>query len=202
MVVFITTVFAAFLFQCCSKAFAYPPTNPHDLNVARRATPLLSPSPSLFNASTPTIHPNVVLECFPEGNIRTSLAGCRPTLNYIRTFPSYRTRQLFKMGRSPRLPVRPPTIIYDENADCAVEVACAEPFHEDMFSWEQVRAAATTVAADCEENYGYGGRTVVGQGVGWNVRVLGFKDDAGGVNGTVVGEEVDGTASTVLVADS
>ena len=201
MVVFVTTIFAIFLLQCCSKAFTYAAANPHDLNAARRATPLLSPSPSLFNASALTLQMAPV-HCYPQGDNKTSFAGCRPTLNYIRTFPSYRTRQLFRMGRSPRIPEKPPLIIYKGDADCAIEVACTEPFRDDMFSWEQVRQAATEVSQDCEENYGYGGWTPLAQRVGWNVRLLGITDEAGGVKRTVVGEEVDGTASTVLLADS
>ena len=77
-----------------------------------------------------------------------------------------------------------------------------EPYRDDMFSWEQLRAAALAVAEDCEDSFGYGGWTLVGEGVGWNVKVLGFREGAGGVNGTVVGDEVDGMAGTGLVADS
>ena len=71
-----------------------------------------------------------------------------------------------------------------------------------MFSWEQVRSAAMTVSAACENNPGYGGWTRVGQPNGWRVRVVGFMGGVGGVNGTGVGEGVDGMVSTVLVADS
>ena len=201
MLVFVTTVFTAFLFQCCSKAFVYPPAKTHELNTIRRATSLLSSSPGLLNATTLTIQARPI-HCFSEGDTKTSLAGCRPTLNRIRTFPSYRTRQLFRMDRYPLAPTRPPLIIYVGEADCAIEVACVEPFRDDMFSWYEVREAATAVVVHCERNYGYGGWTPVGEGVGWRVRVLGFEEDAGGVNGTVVGEEIDATASTVLVADS
>ncbi len=202
MLVFVTTVFTVFLFQCYSKAFAYPPAKTHELNTIRRATSLLSPSPSLFNASALTIQTGPIT-CFDEGDSKTTLAGCRPTLNKIRTFPAYRTRQLFRMARYPRVPGgRPPMIIHVGRADCAIGLACNQPYRDDMFSWEDVRAAAIRVAEDCEDNYGYGGWTPVGEGVGWHVKVLGFVEDAGGVNGTVVGEEVDGTANTVLVADS
>lgn len=93
-------------------------------------------------------------------------------------------------------------IIHVEGADCAIGLACKYPYRDDMFSWENVRAAAMAIEVDCEDNYGYGGSTSVGNGVGWYVRVVGIAEDAGGLNGTVVGEEVDGTASTVLVADS
>ena len=201
MLVLVTTVFTVLLFQCYSKAFAYPPAKTHELNAARRATSLLSPSPGLFNASTLTIQTGPIT-CFREGDVKTSLAGCRPTLNRIRTFPAYRTRQLFRMSRYPLAPAKPPMIIHVGAADCAIGLACEQPFRDDMFSWEDVRAAATEVAVNCEDNYGYGGWTPVGAGVGWHVKVLGFVEDAGGVNRTVVGEEVDGTANMVLVADS
>ena len=71
-----------------------------------------------------------------------------------------------------------------------------------MFSWQQVRAAAMAISEECEDNPGYGGWTPVGSGVGWEVRVLGFRDEVGGVNGTVMGEGFDGVGGTVLVADS
>ena len=106
------------------------------------------------------------------------------------------------MDRYPLTPAKPPFIINVEESDCAIEIACVQPFRDDMFSFEEVRAAAMAVVVDCEENYGYGGWTPVGEEVGWRVTVLGYVEDAGGVNGTVVREEVDGTASTVLVADS
>ena len=201
MLVFVTTIIATFLFQTCSKASIYPPAETHDLNAVLRATSILPTSPSLLNASSLTTHPHSV-HCFQEGETKTNLTGCRPTLNRIRNFPAYHTRQLFRMARYPLFPNKPPVIIHDPGADCAIGVACLLPFRDDVFSWEQVRAAALAVAVECEDSYGYGGWTSVGQGVGWDVRVLGFEEDAGGANGTVAGEEVDGMASTVLVADS
>ena len=200
MILVVTTIIATFLFQCCSKAFTYPPAETHDLNAARRATSLLPTSPSLFNASSLTTH-TYPIHCYNEGDVHTSLAGCRPSLNVIRSCPAYRTRQLFRMGRSPLLPRSPPLIITHPSADCAIGVACVLPFQDDYFSWEQVRAAALAVAVECEDRDGYGGWTSVGQGVGWDVRVLGWVEDAGEVNGTMLGEEVDGMASTLLVAD-
>ena len=196
MMLFVTTVFAAILFQWCCKTIAYPPTNNplHDLTSARRTTPLL------FNASTLTLQTGHI-DCSPDGDYKTSFAGCRPSFNRIRSFPSYRLRQIFKMDRLPRLPAKPPVVIYEEEADCAIGIACTAPYREDMFSWEQVRAAAMAIAEECEENYGYGGSTPVGQGVGWHVRVAGFRVEIGGMNETAVGEGVDGMASTVLITD-
>lgn len=201
MLVFVTTIVATFLFQSCSNASTYPPAKTQELNAARGATSLLPTSPSLLNASTLTTH-TYPIHCYREGDVHTSLEGCRPTINQFRSFPAYRTRQLFRMGRFPLLPRQPPFILHYPGADCAIGVACVLPFRDDLFSWEQVRAAALAVAAECEDSYGYGGWTSVGQGMGWDVRVLGWVEDAGGANGTVVGEEVDGMASTILVSDS
>lgn len=69
-------------------------------------------------------------------------------------------------------------------------------------SWQQIRAAATAISEECEDNPGYGGRMPVGSALGWVVRVWGFREEVGEMNGTVVGEGVDGMAGTVLVADS
>ena len=201
MVFFVSTVFATFLFQCCSKAFAYPP---RDLNMAARST---IPLPLLFNASALPLQTDHI-HCFPSGDFKTSLAGCRPSLNYIRAFPAYSLRQIFQMGRSPSIPepgshpVKPPIIVYVDDADCAISIACKEPFRQDTFSWQQVRAAALAIEEACEDDPGYGGWAPVGAGVGWEVRVLGFRDEVRGVNGTVMGEGADGMASTAVVADS
>ena len=201
MIFFVTTVFAAFLFQCCSQAFAYPPPTtdnpPHDLNVAARSTT----PPLLFNTSTSTLQTSGI-HCYPPGIIKSSFASCLPILNYIRTFPLYRLRQLFIMGMLPREPFTPPVILIMEGEDCAVSITSEVPWVQGMFSWEQVRSAAMAVSAACENNPGYGGWTRVGQPNGWRVRVVGFMRGVGGVNGTVVGEGVDGMVSTVLVADS
>lgn len=169
-----------------------------DLNVtARRSTT----PPLLLNASTPSLQTSHI-HCFPSGDYKTSLAGCLPSINAILDFPLYSLRQVFLMGRFPRFPAEPPVIVHMEEADCAISIACEEPSSLDRFSWQQVRSAAGAVSESCSGIPGYGGWTPVGSGVGWHVRVFGWREGVGGLNGTVVGGGVDGMARTILVGDS
>lgn len=50
------------------------------------------------------------LECFmsSKDNLKTSVDGCRPTLNYLRTIPGYKLLQPFQVDRRPEVRPLPP----------------------------------------------------------------------------------------------
>ena len=95
--------------------------------------------------------------------------------------------------------------MFSGDADCAVEIASRSLYIEDDFSWEQVRATATDIVADCEDKGGWGGWSPIGRRTGFYVRVIGFVEEGSGGNGSVVGEEVglgNLTESAVGVVDA
>lgn len=49
----------------------------------------------------------------------------------------------------------------------------------DLFSFEQVRQAATDILEDCEARGGVGGVMTIGRGVGWTVAVIGVGEGGG-----------------------
>ena len=128
----------------------------------------------VYSSSPPTPSPHRI-RCLHSG-IETNVTSCRPTLNYIRTFPSYRRIQDFQEGRSPKLPETPPLYVFAVASTCAIEVACGNPSLIDRFSYEIVRALATEIVEECQDEGGFGGWSPVGRGIGWWVRVVGFRD--------------------------
>ena len=176
-------------------------------NLHLRSTPPTSPTLTLLNSSnipTPP-SPNSVVTCFMTGDHKTTVDGCRPTLNYFRTFPDYRLVQPFREGKCPKRPDKPPLIVFSGDADCAVEIASRSLYIEDDFSWEQVRATATDIVADCEDKGGWGGWSPIGRGIGFFVRVIGYVEEGSRGNGSVVGDEVglgNLTQSAVGVVDA
>lgn len=131
------------------------------------------------STNTPLLPPGPVgaIECFGsgQGRLSTDVDGCRPTLNYFRTFPKYRVIQDFMEDRYPKLPSKPPYAVHHLNSNCAVQIASGDPLAIDDFSFEQARALATEILEVCQDHGGYGGFAPIGHGVGWRVSVIGFK---------------------------
>lgn len=162
---------------------AYPRVN--DLGEAQTNYPrtltgavqLLSLPTNSTNAPPQPPAPVGVINCFNSGQSRepTDVAGCRPTLNYIRTFPDYRRIQDFMEGRYPKAPFKPPYAIHDKRSTCAVQIASDNPNIIDNFSFEQARALAIEILENCKDHGGKGGFASIGHGIGWRVCVIGFK---------------------------
>ena len=137
------------------------------------------------------------IECFQDGQgrVTTDVDGCRPTLNYFRSFPAYRRIQDFKEGRWPKLPSKPPYAIHHELSNCAVQIASDDPSIIDDFSFEQARALATEILEVCRDHGGFGGFAPIGHGRGWRVSVIGFRlppdppDGTGLLEGIGLGNE-------------
>ena len=176
-------IITAMLYSWISTGSAYPQSiHP---KVSQRTFP-----PELFNAfpqvSVPindTDDPLVVpptaigeIECFHSGQDRpfTNVEGCRPTLNYFRTFPNYRLVQDFMEARYPKLPSKPPYAVHHTRSNCAVQIASTSPLVIDKFSFEQARALATEILEMCEDSGGHGGVAPIGHGTGWRVAVVGY----------------------------
>ena len=127
------------------------------------------------------------ITCFQTG-MRTSVATCRPTLNVLKTFPSYRRVQDFQESRSPTIPDKPPLYIYARASDCALELASGRPDVVDRFSYEMVRQRATDIVEECQDYGGLGGWSSMGRALGWYVKIIGYKEsiESSLRNGTVL----------------
>lgn len=113
----------------------------------------------------------------------TTIDGCRPNLNWIRTLPNYRRIQDFQENWGPKLRFtggleKPPFTWHVLGSDCAVQVASGNPAVIDHFSFEQVRTLATDIIEECKlgggKGWGHGGIAPIGRGLGWTVAVSGF----------------------------
>lgn len=181
----IIVIVFSLLYSSTAQAYSpYTTTQPltagTDPTIQPRAAPATHPALQILNISTLTPSTNDIT-CFTTGT-HTNVTSCRPTLNHFRTFPFYRLIQPFREGFSPKLPNKPPLIIYHRESTCAVEIQATSPLIEDEFSYEQVRGVATDIVEECQEEGGFGGYGPVGAGVGWMVKVIGF-------DGTEVGGE-------------
>lgn len=164
-------------------AFAYPQAM--HLRELQSVYPRISPnivhqiSVPTNSTSTPPLPPSPIgaIECFQseQGRQPTDVNGCRPTLNYIRTFPNYRLIQDFMEDRYPKLPSKPPYAVHHVHSNCAVQIASGSPYTIDDFSFEQARALATEILEVCLDHGGHGGWAPIGHGVGWRVGVIGWK---------------------------
>lgn len=58
----------------------------------------------------------------------------------------------------------------------------------DRFSYEMVRQKATDLVEECQEYGGMGGWSPMGRGLGWYVKIIGYKepDESSIKNGTVL----------------
>ena len=204
---FVTT---ATLFSCCLTGLAYPQakgfgeaqrTYPRTLSAV---VPQISLPQNSTNAPPLPPAPTGVIECFSVGSARraTDVEGCRPTLNYLRTFPYYRRIQDFMEGRYPKLPSKPPYAVHSVQSNCAVQIASENPYTSDKFSFEQARALAIEILEFCQDHGGLGGFAPIGRRVGWRVVVVGYKfnpdppdrtglfEEIGSGNGTLVPVEI------------
>lgn len=128
------------------------------------------------NVPPPPPAPIGAIECFTSGRGRqpTDVRGCRPTLNYFRTFPNYRRIQDFIEDRCPKNPYKPPYAVHQIQSNCAIQIASGNPQIVDNFSFEQARALAMEILEVCQDHGGHGGYAPIGHGVGWAVSVIGY----------------------------
>ena len=113
--------------------------------------------------------------CFPRSWIRpvTNVAGCRPTLREIATFPDRYKKQEFVMHKKPKQPYPPPFGFHHHDSNCTVEIY-AQYLVADKFSWEEARRLAQDILQECDEQGpSAGGRSSIGRHVGWFVAVHG-----------------------------
>ncbi len=158
-----------------------PPTPPIPLH-HRTAAPLPQ---QRHHRTAPPPPPIGAISCFTAraSSRQTSVAGCRPTLNYFRSFPNYRLVQDFLQGGlypRPRIPSKPPYAVHHLHSDCAVQIASEEDGVRDDFSFEQARALATEILETCMEMGGRGGRRRLGMGWGGRLVLLGGRSRRGG----------------------
>lgn len=135
-------------------------------------------------ASSPLPHATHKTTCFRAnpGRTRTTVEGCRATLNHLKTIPSWKQPLQFEKYRSPRIPntrpgappIAPPFIWHVVGSNCVLEIDTLNSYAIDQFSFEQARALAQNVLDDCQDFGGFGGFTDLGRGVGWQVTVLGL----------------------------
>lgn len=125
------------------------------------------------------------ITCFTggQGDTKTTVEGCRPTLNYLRTLPGYKKPEWFQRGRRPTIPatrpgampIAPPFLWHLPMSDCILEIDTVARDVVDRFTFEQARALAQIVLDDCQDSGGFGGFAKLGRGLGWQVRVVGFQ---------------------------
>lgn len=173
----------AILFAWALTISAYP--NARKLRQVQRSYPQAS-AITLQQPSVPTNDTNApplprtglgAIECFQESSSRrtTDVDGCRPTLNYFRSWPNYRSLQEFREQYNPKLPSKPPYAVHHEHSNCAVQIASNGPNVADDFSFEQARALATEILEVCRDRGGRGGFAPIGQRSRWRVTVIGFR---------------------------
>ncbi|MCJ1459355.1 hypothetical protein MMC28_009732 [Mycoblastus sanguinarius] len=180
---------------CSSMAYSHTQLQAHterplDSTLLPRSKEVV---PSPLNTTTTT---NAIF-CWREGET-TTVPGCRDTLNYLRTFPNYRFLQDFQENRVPKLPSKPPLLIYAKSSTCAVELRSGDPSVVDQFSFEMVRALATDIVEECQDEGGFGGQAPIGRGLGWKVSFIGYRYVLGLGNGTVGVGDMNATGEEVL----
>lgn len=143
----------------------------------------LPPTPESLsspNSLTPRA-PNIKCFDFPEEPTayrKTSLDGCRPTLNTFKTFPAWRLVQDFLEGFFPLKPDKPPYYVALSTGDCSVEISSHEqPKVKDKFSFQEVKDLAQQILEECQEpeEPGRGGEVPIGSKGIWKVTVRGWK---------------------------
>ena len=162
-----------------STTLAHPYRGVHERTLKTIGSGLLPPTTINIPASLDLVNAsaaspvNAQVTCFHDG-LTTNVTGCRPTLNYIRTFPDYKKVQPFLEHKSPKVPNKPPMIIFHRESTCAIEISAQNPQYEDRFSFEQVRALATDIVEECQVEGGYGGYAFIGKKKWWAIKVIGF----------------------------
>lgn len=127
------------------------------------------------------------IECFDTSQTgrRTTVDGCRPTLNHLRTIPGYSRVQAFQSGKAPKISVplpdggehilAPPFNFHTIGSNCALGIGTINIREVDAFSFLQARATATNILQHCEDlGQPYGGIANLGRGNGWRVQVIGY----------------------------
>lgn len=127
------------------------------------------------------------ITCFnsSQTGIQTTVDGCRPTLNHLRTIPGYSRVQAFQSDKAPRITVRvpdggeqiltPPFNFHVIGSNCALRISTINIRAVDSFSFLQARATATNILQHCEDlGEPYGGNADLGRGNGWEVQVVGY----------------------------
>lgn len=151
-------------------------TNPlHTPSLTHPFDHLLIPSnPNLASLNTSTLISPQSIYCYEplRGRLHTTLDGCRPSLNEIRTFPRYHKKQDFVRERWPKEPHRPPYLVHNEGSDCSIKIDTSDAREAEIFSFEQARQLATDILEECAST-GVGGATPIGRAVGWYVQVIG-----------------------------
>ena len=155
-----------------------------NISVAPRQAPnnplrhsLTGPTISSPPSDTMSISPRMnTIQCLRPAETRTkiSIAGCRATLNELREFPHYRKLQAFEKGLTPKVPTPPPFEIRYPGTSCVLFVTSLGSSIIDVFSFEQIRAAALDVIEECDNSgANYGGIAPLGRGIGWTVCIYG-----------------------------
>lgn len=138
------------------------------------------------------------IQCFNAGRtgIQTTVDGCRPTLNQLRTISGYSLVQAFQSDKAPKVTVRtvdggeqilkPPFNFHVVGSNCLLRIGTINIGTVDTFSFLQARAAATNILQHCEDlGEPYGGKADLGRGNGWDVQVVGYDPDTPSRNRTV-----------------
>jgi len=127
------------------------------------------------------------IQCFDASltGIQTTVDGCRPTLNHLRTIPGYSRVQAFQSAKAPKIAVRmvdgseqiitPPFEFHVVGSNCVLRISTINIRAMDSFSFLQARATATDILQHCEDlGEPYGGIANLGRGRGWQVQVVGY----------------------------
>ena len=128
--------------------------------------------------------PSNGIQCFePSEELRTTTVdGCRPVLNIMKTFPNYDRVQEFQEYKKPKHPCLPPWGLIKKDANCKIEIfAGHDESIVDKFSYKQIRSLATDIIEDCQppRGAGMGGWSPIGREIGWMVRALGTEKGGG-----------------------
>ncbi|KAL8856632.1 MAG: hypothetical protein Q9178_006788 [Gyalolechia marmorata] len=131
--------------------------------------------------SLPIAAPRITCFRADPDRTRTTVEGCRATLNHLKTIPNWKQPRQFETNKSPVIPatrpgarpIAPPFLFHVVGSDCVLEIDTVIPNAIDRFSFEQARALAQNLLDDCQDFGGFGGFTDLGRGVGWQVTVLG-----------------------------
>lgn len=140
--------------------------------------------------------PNAEIFCYEPTDVfhphRTSFDACRPIFQTIRSFPYFNRPQIFEWEKRPIIPApwprdqdKPPFAIPSSGPDgrCVLHLAPFLVTITDRFSWKNVKDLGQEILQTCEQ-YGYGGRTRVGDDERWAIRVFGYSSTSEYTNTT------------------
>ena len=151
---------------------------------AELSLPINNTSPFFPSLPNPSQANDITCWNSSQTSLHTSVDGCRKTLNYLRTIPGYRLKQIFQLDRNPKIPLRtsterkiltPPFRFHSRPSDCALQIDTRYVDVVDEFSFEDARRAATDMLEECQSVGGYGDVAPLGQDKGWEVQVVGYE---------------------------